>query len=87
MEKKITLGDEVIDTVTGFKGIAVARTTWISGCDRITVQPAGITKEGKLFDTFAFDEPTLKIVKKKKVEEKSHKTGGPRPDVSNFKAF
>ena len=33
------LGDEVKDTITGFKGIVVARTEWLNGCARVTVQP------------------------------------------------
>ena len=36
---KIKLGQEVRDRVTGFKGIATARTTYLQGCDRISVQP------------------------------------------------
>lgn len=75
--QKINLGDEVVDTVTGFKGIAIGRTTWLSGCDRITVQPKGINKEGKLFESQTFDEDLLDVVKPKKVKEGKHNTGGP----------
>lgn len=45
---KINLGDKVKDSVTGFSGIAIGRTTWLHGCDRITVQPEGVDKQGKL---------------------------------------
>ena len=75
---KIQLGDKVKDTVTGFTGIAVGRTEWIAGCSRITIQPE--CKKGKemdLEDNQTFDEPLLKIIRKKKVEKKSPKTGGP----------
>lgn len=75
---KIQLGDLVEDTVTGFKGIATARTTWISGCDRINVQPVGVDKTGKTYESLSFDEPLLKIIKKQKAKEQSHKTGGPQ---------
>lgn len=78
---KIKLGDEVQDTITGFKGIAVARTTWIAGCDRINVQPKGVDKDGKLFETCSFDEPLLKILKHKKIKEGDHSTGGPRMTI------
>lgn len=77
----IKLGDKVQDTVTGFKGIAVGKTTWLHGCDRITVQPEGVNKEGKIFDAQSFDEPQLRVLAKKKKKEGSHKTGGPRPNV------
>lgn len=77
----INLGDKVKDSVTGFKGIAVARTNWLHGCDRITIQPEGVDKDGKLFETFSFDEPQLIILKVKKVKKGSNKTGGWKPEV------
>lgn len=79
--EKIQLGDEVKDSVTGFRGIAVARTTWMTGCARITVQPKGQDKDGKCFEPTAFDEPMLIVLKAKVVKEDNHKTGGPRPLV------
>lgn len=85
MKDKIELGDEVRDTVTGFKGKAVARTTWISGCDRINVQPP-VGKDGKLSETASFDEPMLEIIKKAKVRaEMPIKKGGPRMTIVNNK--
>jgi hypothetical protein len=84
--KQIQLGDEVIDTITGFKGIAIAKTRWISGCDRINVQPKGLDKDGHLFDTQSFDEPLLKIVKKKTSKKKvNRENGGPRMTIINNK--
>lgn len=84
MKSKIELGDEVRDLVTGFKGIAVGRTTWLYGCDRISVQPKGVNKEGKTYDNQGFDEPQLEIVKKAKssIKDKpeNHTTGGPRSE-------
>jgi len=44
--KKIKLGDKVKDTITGIQGIAIGRTTWLTGCDRITIQP--IPKKGEV---------------------------------------
>ena len=73
----INLGDKVKDIVTGFTGIAVGRTTWMYGCDRVTVQPEGVNKEGKLFETQSFDEPSLVVLKKKAKKEGKHDTGGP----------
>lgn len=43
MEDEIELGDEVVDNITGFKGTVVAITKWISGCDRVNVQPKVVT--------------------------------------------
>lgn len=77
MEPKINLGDEVVDTVTGFSGVVICRMTWLHGCDRLIVQPKGTNKEGKRFENDTFDEPQLKVVRKNKVKEGDHKTGGP----------
>lgn len=88
-KEKIELGDEVRDIVSGFKGIAIGRTTWMFGCDRITVHPQGITKEGKTFDTQSFDEPSLVVIKKAKPvlkdKPENHETGGPRAEPQNVK--
>jgi len=84
--KKIELGMKVKDRVTGFTGIAMCRSTFLTGCDRIGVQPkAG--KDGKMEDSRYFDEPSLDIVgtkivvmrdeEGKKVKKKSRR-GGPR---------
>ena len=78
---RINLGDKVKDTVTGFVGIAIGRTTWLHGCDRIIVQPEGLNKEGKIFENNSFDEPQLEVVGAKRVKEGGHSTGGPRQNV------
>lgn len=86
---KIELGDLVKDRITGFKGVAVGVTTWLFGCSRVIVQPQGLTKDGKTFESQSFDEPQLEIVKKAKQKDKpeNHKTGGPRsePGSVSFK--
>jgi hypothetical protein len=58
----ITLGDRVRDTVSGFVGTAIARTSWLTGCDSITVAP-DVDKDGKLPDSQGFDEMRLEVVK------------------------
>lgn len=84
-ETVVNLGDQVTDPVTGFKGTAVAVTTWMYGCRRITIQPKGVDKEGKVFPDMAFDEPQLTVTKRANVPVKVQKlrqvTGGPRPNV------
>lgn len=81
----VKLGDRVKDEVTGFEGIAVARTTWLHGCDRICVQPEKLDKDGKVVDGITFDENQLKVLKSRVVDSHEHikstaKTGGPRND-------
>jgi hypothetical protein len=76
---KIMLGQTVRDTLTGYEGIAVARTEWLHGCVRITIQAPGVTDEGKIKPTCTCDEPQCEVVKKTKVktDKKKH---GPKPD-------
>lgn len=72
----IELGDKVKDTISGFVGVAIGRTQWIYGCDRIIVQPL-VGKDGKMGENASFDEPSLTVVSKKKVKvPKLKKTGG-----------
>ena len=78
----INLGDKVKDSVSGFTGIAIGRTSWLQGCDRITIQPP-VGKDGKLPDSASFDEPQLIVLTPKKVKKaKSDKTGGYDIDIS-----
>jgi len=81
-EIMVNLWDEIKDLVTGFKGIAVARSEFLYGCTRIAVQPE-VDKEGKIAYPSWFDEPQLKILKSKKVkavqETDLKKVGGPMP--------
>jgi hypothetical protein len=84
------LGDRVKDIVTGFQGIIMARTSWLYGCDRYTVVPEKLDKDGKVQDGSSFDEPQLKLIKagvvqgdKPKVGEPATAArvpGGPRPE-------
>jgi hypothetical protein len=75
----IELGDKVKDTITGFTGTAVCRMSWLTGCDRIIVQPDVDKKDGKMPESQTFDEPMLKVLKKVKVDLPERDTGGPRP--------
>lgn len=67
MIQKIDLGDQVLDRVTGFVGIVVAKTEWLNGCVRYNVQPPLAKKEGeteKVPDVACFDEQQLEVLVK-----------------------
>ena len=84
LSDRIHMGDEVQDIVSGFKGIAVCLTIWNNGCERIGVQPKA-RKDGKVSNPEWFDEPALKVLKKRKVKlfaRRADKPGGPRPAPS-----
>ena len=79
----IKLGGEVRDKITGFKGIAIARTEWLYGCARIVVQPP-VGKDGKCPANETFDELQLDVLKAAKIAVEtptsSERTGGPQDD-------
>lgn len=87
MSKPIRLGEVVRDRMTGFAGVAIARTSWLFGCDRITVQPKEV-KDGKIVDSQTFDEMQLERTNEPEFEAKMPEdspTGGPRPEPSRRK--
>lgn len=59
---KIQLGDRVKCKVTGFIGIAVARTEWLFGCVRFSVTGEKLDKENKEV-SYVVDEPQLELIK------------------------
>jgi len=75
-EQMITLGSKVKDTLTGIEGTAIARTEWLHGCVRITIQPYGVDKDNKPLGSHTTDEQNVEIVQP--LETPKVKTGGPR---------
>lgn len=72
----VKLGDKVKDTVTGFKGIATGRYTFLNGCIRIEVTPEEL-KDGKPIEHVVFDEQRL-------TGKPSGLPGGPRPGPTPY---
>ncbi len=73
----VKLGDEVKDPITGIKGIAMCRHSYLQGCDRITIQRK-VRTDGSMPDELSFDEPQLIVVKKAVVKGNGDTTrGGP----------
>jgi len=70
------LGDEVMDEITGFRGVIVSEHNYLYGCTRMTVQPL-IDKDGKLPESITFDIDQLKILKQKKHLQGNTSVGGP----------
>jgi len=70
--------------VTGFEGIATGRTTWLHGCDRITIEPDHLDKDGKILEGQWFDEKRVELVEVKPVpvskDSPTAKPGGPQND-------
>jgi hypothetical protein len=73
----IDLGDRVEDRVTGIKGIVVAVTFWLNGCQRLVIQPPA-DKDNKLVDAITVDVEQVALVKKHVIEvAEKVPTGGP----------
>lgn len=51
----IVLGQVYKDSITGFEGVAIARTDWIYGCQRVTLQPQKLKEDGGVQKSEVFD--------------------------------
>ena len=61
-EFKFNLGIEVMEKITQFHGVIVARCQWLTNCNAYAVQSREII-DGKPVDRQWFDEPMLEAVK------------------------
>jgi hypothetical protein len=88
---RVNLGDRVKDRISGLQGIAIARTEWLYGCVRVTIQPEKLDKDGKQRDNVTVDEPQCEVLKVGVIENRPHwrdeiavaprRAAGPRPDA------
>jgi hypothetical protein len=78
---KEILGKKAVDNITGFKGVIIGISHWLTGCDQVIIKPS-VDKMGNLRDSQAFDIGQInifeEIIKKEKITSK--KPGGPNPD-------
>lgn len=77
--KDISCGDIVADRITGFRGVVVARTEWLNGCVRVTVQPQEL-REGKPIESQGFDVEQMEVVGARVVLPRRD-TGGDRAEI------
>jgi hypothetical protein len=63
---KFDMGDTVKDDVTGYEGVVVAITHYMTGCTHASLQ-AKKNKEGKVPEWESFEETRMTLVKKVKV--------------------
>ena len=75
-EFKFKLGDVVKDKVTGFSGVVVAQTKYLTGCSRYGIASQKLDKEGKPLDWQYFDEDLL-VSTGKNIGVKIKVNGGP----------
>lgn len=58
----IQLGTKVRDSISGFQGVAAARTTYLHASTQVLVKPECIDKDGRFLDPIWFDETQLQEV-------------------------
>ncbi len=73
--KEIKLGDKVRCKLTGFTGIAVAKTEFINGCVQWSVL-SKMGKDKKMPEEIGIDSQSLELVSKPKKRTKKKETGG-----------
>lgn len=78
----IQLGNHVRDSLTGFSGVATARTEWLYGCARICIEPREL-RDGKPIEAQWFDEQRVEVLSDDEPqvsEDNSATSGGPQKD-------
>lgn len=79
---KVTLGKTYKDSISGFEGIAIARTVYIYGCERALIAPTKLKPDGDFLPDCWFDEAQLVSVRAKKKPAKRAKNGPAGPSRS-----
>lgn len=72
----VKLGNKYKDSISGFSGIATARTTYLTGCIRVCLEPTKLNKEGFPIEAW-FDEMMLRTLSGKKITGSNEPPAGP----------
>ena len=73
----IKLGDQVVDKISGFGGIATGIAKYLNGCTRILVEPTKLDDDGKIIKAEWFDDVQVEVAKPAAFEKSKVKAGGP----------
>lgn len=76
--RKPQLGDQVKDSVTGFKGVVTAIAEYLTGCKQFLVQPPVEKKSAHYVDGRWIDEDRLAVTKASAVSISVERNG---PDI------
>ncbi len=85
MSQNPELGDLVRDKITGFEGVVTCVSHWLSGCDRVVVQPQKLGEGNFVRSTEVFDAIQVEVVKAgvivlDPVKPSKRTKGGPQRD-------
>ena len=79
--RTVPLGTKMLDKITGFEGVAIAKTEFLNGCVQYHLK-ARMDKDGKVREAHSFDCQQLEIVDEVKNERRKKKSpGGIMPDT------
>ncbi len=78
---KYRLGEELKDIVTGFKGVVMGRTEYLTGCNHYGLAPQKIKADGTVADWTWFDESRLASTGKNLKGYKAPNTSGPEQNA------
>ena len=83
---KVILGKEYKDSISGFQGVATARSTYLYGCVRVLITSTRLKEDGDFLPDCWFDEPQLVGVRSLKRKKGSLEgPGGPSRAVAPSK--
>jgi len=77
------MGETVKDTISGYTGIVVAITYYMTGCTHLSLQAPMNKKDGTVPDWENFDETRCEMIKEAPVV-KDEPNGGPAPKVQQW---
>ena len=79
--RKVGLGSLVRDKITGFEGIVMGRTEYLTGCAHVGIHPRGLTNEGSIPGWEWIDETRVIVLERDVVRlEPRQALGGPAPN-------
>jgi hypothetical protein len=59
---KVKIGSRVRDFLTGFEGVAFARTEYLTGCAQICIKPTELNKDGEIREGTWVDETRIEVL-------------------------
>ena len=74
----VNFRDRARDTITGFEGTVVGKTTWLNGCVRYALQSSAL-KDGTPVEMYWVDAAQIEVVVANDME-RAKPSGGPQAD-------
>lgn len=74
---KFKLGEVLRDKITGYIGVVMGRTEYMTGCTHYGLLSPELTKDGKIAEYEWIDESRLELTKKQAVRREGPSRSGP----------